>query len=188
MSCMVSESADYKILSAISQNILNRHVITACPKVPMICEGECSLLRGFEYERSALYFDSAFNCRDESPFMRLALTGCLFAHWPPRSARQQRRPLPRNRKELIQAINADDSAAIQATFDAQMQQALPPEKSMPFFRGLVTAKGKLKEAGTAVSPAPLPSCESRPNAEHWDFKILWIPRARSPDYSSPIRR
>src|SRR6478672_4294217 len=50
--------------------------------------------------------------------------------------------------ELIKAINADDSAAIQASFDAQMQQALPPDKSMPFFRKLVAAKGKLKEAST----------------------------------------
>ena len=51
--------------------------------------------------------------------------------------------------KLIQAINSDDSAAIQACFDAQMQQALPPDKADPFFRGLVTAAGKLKKAGAA---------------------------------------
>ena len=57
-------------------------------------------------------------------------------------------------KELIQAINSDDSAAIQATFGAQMQQFLPPDKAMPFFRGVVAAKGKLKEAGAPDVTGP----------------------------------
>ena len=43
-------------------------------------------------------------------------------------------------KKLIQAINSDDSPAIQASFDAQMQQALPPDKATPFFRGLSLPK------------------------------------------------
>jgi hypothetical protein len=35
--------------------------------------------------------------------------------------------------KLIQAINSDDSTALQASFDAQMQQALPPDKRpLPF--------------------------------------------------------
>ena len=39
-------------------------------------------------------------------------------------------------QKLIQAINSDDSPAIPASFDAQMQQALPPDKATPFFRAL----------------------------------------------------
>ena len=35
-------------------------------------------------------------------------------------------------KKLILAINRDDSAAIQASFDAQMQQLLPPDKAASF--------------------------------------------------------
>jgi hypothetical protein len=57
-------------------------------------------------------------------------------------------------KKLIQAINDDDSPAIQASFDAPMQQALPPDKATPFFRGLVTAKGKLKKAGAPQVTGP----------------------------------
>ena len=37
---------------------------------------------------------------------------------------------------LIKAINGDDLPAIQASFDAPMQQALQPDKASPFFRGL----------------------------------------------------
>ena len=61
-------------------------------------------------------------------------------------------------KKLIEAINRDDSAAIQVSFNAQMQQALPPDKSAPFFRRLVAAKGKLKKAGTHKSLVPPPLC------------------------------
>src|SRR5207247_251950 len=73
--------------------------------------------------------------------------------------------------KLIQAINSDDSAAIQASFDAQMQQALPPDKATPFFRGLVTAAGKLKDAG--VPPVTGPPAIVRVSAERgaWDFII-----------------
>ena len=74
-------------------------------------------------------------------------------------------------KKLIQAINSDDSRAIQASFDAQMQQAFPPVKATPFFRGLLTAKGKLKEAG--VPQVAGPTAIVRVSAERgaWDFKI-----------------
>src|SRR4051812_37458955 len=74
-------------------------------------------------------------------------------------------------KKLIQAINSDVSPGIQASFDAQMQRALPPEKATPFFRGLVTAKGKLKEAG--VPQVTGPTAIVRVSAERgaWDFKI-----------------
>ena len=62
-------------------------------------------------------------------------------------------------KKLIQAINSHASAAIQASLGAQMRRALPPDKATPFFRGLVSAAGELKEAGVLESPAPPPSCE-----------------------------
>ena len=73
--------------------------------------------------------------------------------------------------KLIRAINGDDWAAIQASFDAQMRQAFPPDKSTPFFRSLVTAKGKLKEAGAPQVTGP--TAIVRVTAEHgaWDFKI-----------------
>src|SRR5262249_51705076 len=57
-------------------------------------------------------------------------------------------------KKLIDAINRDNSNAIQASFDVPMQQALPPDKAIPFFRGLVTAKGKLKKAGAPRITGP----------------------------------
>jgi murein DD-endopeptidase MepM/ murein hydrolase activator NlpD len=74
-------------------------------------------------------------------------------------------------KKLIQAINSDDSPAIQASLDAQMQQALPPDKATPFFRGLVSAAGKLKDAG--VPQVTGPTAIVRVSAERgaWDFKI-----------------
>jgi hypothetical protein len=74
-------------------------------------------------------------------------------------------------KALIKAINSDDSAAIQASFDAAMQQALPPEKSMPFFRGLVSALGKLKEAGAPQVTGPTAIVRVTAERGAWDFKI-----------------
>ena len=85
-----------------------------------------------------------------SPIMRLvALSGLLICSLAAtlRAANNDADRFLETAKELIQAINSDDSAAIQASFNAQMQQFLPPDKAMPFFRGIVTAKGKLKEAG-----------------------------------------
>jgi hypothetical protein len=74
-------------------------------------------------------------------------------------------------KTLIKAINSDDSAAIQASFDAAMQQALPPEKSTPFFRGLVSALGKLKEAGAPQVTGPTAIVRVTAERGAWDFKI-----------------
>ncbi|MGO9923034.1 MAG: DUF3887 domain-containing protein [Isosphaeraceae bacterium] len=74
-------------------------------------------------------------------------------------------------KKLIQAINSDDSPAIQASFDAQMQQALPPETAAPFFRGLVTARGKLKEAGAPQVTGPTAVVRVTAQRGAWDFKI-----------------
>lgn len=74
-------------------------------------------------------------------------------------------------KALIQAINANDQDAIQASFTAQMQQALPPDKSAPFFRQLLAANGKLKSA--AAPQVAGDSAVVRVTAERgtWDFKI-----------------
>ncbi len=48
--------------------------------------------------------------------------------------------------KLIQAINADDTAAIEASLNATMQQALPTDKAKQFFQGIVSDTGKLKGA------------------------------------------
>jgi hypothetical protein len=74
-------------------------------------------------------------------------------------------------KKLIQAINSDDSPAIQASLDAQMQQVLPPDKATPFFRGLVTAKGKLKKAGAPQVTGPTAIVRVAAERGAWDFKI-----------------
>ena len=79
---------------------------------------------------------------------------------------------------MIQAINSDDSAAIQASFDAQMQQALPPEKATPFFRGLVTAKGKLKKAGAPQVTGPTAIVRVTAERGAWDFKISLEPSGK----------
>ena len=81
-------------------------------------------------------------------------------------------------KKLIQAINSDDSRAIQASFDAQMQQALPPDKATPFFRGLVTAKGKLKEAGAPQVTGPTAIVRVTAARGAWDFKISLEPSGK----------
>jgi murein DD-endopeptidase MepM/ murein hydrolase activator NlpD len=73
--------------------------------------------------------------------------------------------------KLIQAINSDDSAAIQASFDAQMQQALPPDKASPFFRGLVTTNGKLKDAGAPQVTGPTAIVRVTAERGAWDFKV-----------------
>jgi murein DD-endopeptidase MepM/ murein hydrolase activator NlpD len=74
-------------------------------------------------------------------------------------------------KKLIQAINSDDARAVQESFDAQMQAALPPEKATPFFRGIVSAKGKLKEAGTPQISGPTATMRVTTERGAWDFKI-----------------
>ena len=81
-------------------------------------------------------------------------------------------------KKLIQAINSDDSPAIQASLDAQMQQAIPPDKATPFFRGLVTAKGKLKEAGVPQVTGPAAIVRVTAERGAWDFKISLNPSGR----------
>jgi murein DD-endopeptidase MepM/ murein hydrolase activator NlpD len=73
--------------------------------------------------------------------------------------------------KLFHAINRDDSAAIQALFDAEMQQAMPPDKATSFFKEVVSATGKLKHAGTPQVTGP--TAVVRVSAEHGalDFKI-----------------
>src|SRR5437868_2816039 len=80
-------------------------------------------------------------------------------------------------KTLIKAINSADAAGIQASFDAAMRQLLPPDKATPFFRQMVSAQGKLKEAGApqvaGSSAGTDPTAIVRVTAERgaWDFKI-----------------
>ncbi|HEY1599935.1 MAG TPA: DUF3887 domain-containing protein [Pirellulales bacterium] len=79
---------------------------------------------------------------------------------------------------MIQAINSDDSPAIQASFGTQMQQALPPDKSTPFFRQLVTAKGKLKEAGAPQVAGSTAIVRVTAERGAWDFKITLEPAGK----------
>jgi murein DD-endopeptidase MepM/ murein hydrolase activator NlpD len=81
-------------------------------------------------------------------------------------------------KKLIQAINSDDSPAIQASLDAQMQRAFPPDKATPFFRGLVSAKGKLKEAGVPQVTGPTAIVRVTAERGAWDFKISLNPSGK----------
>ncbi len=81
-------------------------------------------------------------------------------------------------KKLIQAINSDDARAIQASLDAQMQRVLPPDKATPFFRGLVAAKGKLKEAGSPQVTGPTAIVRVTAERGAWDFKISLNPSGK----------
>ncbi len=81
-------------------------------------------------------------------------------------------------KKLIKAINSDDSPAIQASLDAQMQQVMPPDKATPFFRSLVTAKGKLKEAGAPQVTGSTAIVRVTAARGAWDFKISLNPSGK----------
>jgi murein DD-endopeptidase MepM/ murein hydrolase activator NlpD len=81
-------------------------------------------------------------------------------------------------KKLIQAINSDNSPAIQASLDAQMQQVLPPDKATPFFRALVSAKGKLEEAGAPQVTGPTAIVRVTAERGAWDFKISLSPSGK----------
>jgi hypothetical protein len=74
-------------------------------------------------------------------------------------------------KKLIQEINGDDSAAIEASFDAGMQQTLPLDKTTTFFHGLVSAKGKLKEAKAPQVTGSTAIVKVTAERGAWDFKI-----------------
>jgi murein DD-endopeptidase MepM/ murein hydrolase activator NlpD len=52
-----------------------------------------------------------------------------------------------------------------------MRQVLPPDKSTPFFRGLVSAAGKLKEAGSPQVTGPTAIVRVSAERGAWDFKI-----------------
>lgn len=55
---------------------------------------------------------------------------------------------------LVEAINAGDYARIDAAFNREMREALPPERCEAFFRNLVTDFGKIEtlEPGRFVPP------------------------------------
>lgn len=50
-------------------------------------------------------------------------------------------------EKLVAAINAGDTAAIEQMFSAEMQQALPEEKTREFFSGLIRERGKITKLG-----------------------------------------
>ncbi len=108
------------------------------------------------------------------PLLRLfALSGwliCILAAAPCVAGTDADRFLETARK-LIQGINNDDSSAIQALFDARMRAFLPPDKATPFFRGLVSAAGKLKDAGVPRVTGPTAIVRVTAERGAWDFKI-----------------
>ena len=59
-----------------------------------------------------------------------------------------------------------------------MQQFLPPEKATPFFRKLVAAKGKLKEAGAPDVTGPTAIVRVSAERGAWDFKITLEPSGK----------
>jgi hypothetical protein len=74
-------------------------------------------------------------------------------------------------KKLIQEINSNDLAAIQASFDAGMQQLLPPEKAAQFFQGIVAAKGKLRSAGAPQIAGGAAVMRVTAERGAWDFTL-----------------
>jgi murein DD-endopeptidase MepM/ murein hydrolase activator NlpD len=74
-------------------------------------------------------------------------------------------------KKLIQEINSNDLAAIQAGFDAGMQNLLPPDKSTQFFQGIVAAKGKLKSVGVPQVAAGAAVMRVAAERGAWEFTM-----------------
>jgi hypothetical protein len=77
--------------------------------------------------------------------------------------------------KLIAAINADDQPAIQQMFNEAMQKALPAEKTGPFFRGLLSAKGKLQAAGAPEVSGPAAKVRVTAERGDWRFEIALDP-------------
>jgi hypothetical protein len=77
--------------------------------------------------------------------------------------------------KLIAAINADDQAAIQQMFNGTMQEALPAEKTGPFFRGVLSAKGKLQAAGAPDMNGPTAKLRVTAERGDWQFEITLDP-------------
>ena len=80
--------------------------------------------------------------------------------------------------KLIAAINADDQPAIQQMFDEAMQKALPADKSGPFFRGLLSAKGKLQAAGAPEVSGPAAKVRVTAERGDWRFEIALDPSGK----------
>jgi hypothetical protein len=93
------------------------------------------------------------------------LVGTLYA-----AGKDKNRFLETTQK-LVEAINGNDISAIEAMLAPQMQQVLPADKAAPFFSGMVTAKGKLKEAGTPVIAGSAAIVKVSAERGAWDFKI-----------------
>jgi Peptidase family M23/Protein of unknown function (DUF3887) len=146
----------------------NRTVLTAKGKLkeagaPQVT-GPTAIVR-VTAERGA--WDFKISLRPSGKIAGLLITEAAAEASAPASAQR----FAKVANKLIQAINRDDSAAIRASFDAQMQRALPPDKAGPFFRGLVTAKGKLKEAGAPQVTGPTAIVRVSAERGAWDFKI-----------------
>jgi D-alanyl-D-alanine-carboxypeptidase/D-alanyl-D-alanine-endopeptidase len=73
--------------------------------------------------------------------------------------------------KLIEAINGGDIPAIENMMASQMQQLLPPDKATPFFGGIITARGKLKEVGTLAIKGPTATVKVSAERGAWTFKI-----------------
>jgi hypothetical protein len=81
-------------------------------------------------------------------------------------------------KKLIQSINSGDIAAIEASYDTGMQQAFPPDKATPFFQGIVSGKGKLKDAGTPQVMGDTATMRVTAERGAWDFQISLDPAGK----------
>jgi len=74
-------------------------------------------------------------------------------------------------KQLVKAVNTDNQKAIQALFAPGMQAALPPEKSGPFFRGVVQANGKLIEIGPPSVSGATATLLIKAERGAWEFLV-----------------
>ena len=116
------------------------------------------------YERSALYFAPAFHSTivpkpvHVPPSRRRSIrSGYLrTSHAPSMPQETTKIASSRPPRSSSTPSTATTPPAIETMLASQMQQALPPDKATPFFRGLVAARGKLKEAGTRQSQVPPP--------------------------------
>lgn len=87
-------------------------------------------------------------------------------------------PFINTANELIAAVNADDQAAIQQMFNEGMRQALPPEKTGPFFRDLLAAKGQLQSAGAPDVHGPAANVRVTAERGDWNFEITLDPSGK----------
>jgi murein DD-endopeptidase MepM/ murein hydrolase activator NlpD len=73
--------------------------------------------------------------------------------------------------KLVKAINTQDIPTIETMLSAEMQQFLPADKATPFFGGMVTARGKLKDAGIPAVKGSTATVRVSAERGAWTFKI-----------------